>query len=111
MALMNCPECGQQISSKAGSCPYCGTPISNGNVAPKTMPHYVSLKSDKSKTVALLLCIFGGGLGLHQYYVGRIGKGLLYTFTVGIFGIGWVIDLISILLGTFKDNVGMPLRG
>jgi restriction system protein len=34
----------------------------------------------------------------------------LYLFTVGLFGIGWFIDLLKILLGSFRDNVGQPLR-
>lgn len=74
------------------------------------MANYSTLTSDKNKNTALLLCIFGGWLGLHQFYVGRIGKGLVYMFTVGLFFIGWFCDIISILLGTFRDNVGAPLR-
>lgn len=74
------------------------------------MANYVTNTSDKRKTTALLLCLIGGMFGLHQYYVGRIGKGLLYTFTCGLFGIGWVVDIIKILLGTYTDNVGAPLR-
>lgn len=49
-------------------------------------------------------------LGLHQFYVGKIGKGLLYMCTAGLFFIGVIADLISISLGSFKDNVGAPLR-
>lgn len=74
------------------------------------MANYVTNTSDKRKTTALLLCLIGGMFGLHQYYVGRIGKGLLYTFTCGLFGIGWAVDIIKILLGTYTDNVGAPLR-
>lgn len=29
MALINCPECGKEISDQAVSCPNCGTPINN----------------------------------------------------------------------------------
>ena len=74
------------------------------------MPNYVTPTSDKSKTVALLLCIFLGLFGIHRFYVGKIGTGLLYLFTVGLFGIGWIVDIVRILLGTFTDNVGTPLR-
>lgn len=74
------------------------------------MPNYVTPTSDKSKTVALLLCIFLGPLGIHRFYVGKIGTGLLYLFTMGLFGIGWIVDIVRILLGTFTDNVGTPLR-
>ena len=71
---------------------------------------YVTSTSDKSKTVALLLCIFLGIFGAHHFYVGRIGKGILYFFTAGLFGIGWLIDIFKILSGSFRDNVGNPLR-
>lgn len=74
------------------------------------MAHYQTITSDKNKDTALLLCVFGGWFGLHQYYVGNIGKGLLYTCTFGLFAIGWMIDIIKICLGSFKDNVGAPLR-
>lgn len=72
--------------------------------------NYVTISSDKSKTVALILCILGGYIGLHYFYVGRIGKGLLYMFTFGFCGIGWILDLIAILTGGFKDNAGAALR-
>lgn len=66
--------------------------------------------SDKSKTTALLLCIFVGYLGIHQFYVGNIGKGILYIFTGGLFCIGWWIDIFKIASGTFKDGAGVALR-
>lgn len=74
------------------------------------MSNYVTGTSDKSKKTALMLCIFLGYLGIHQFYVGKIGKGLIYMFTFGICGIGWIADIIKILLGSFRDNVGAPLR-
>ena len=74
------------------------------------MTDYVTQTSDKKKTVALLLCIFLGPLGFHHFYVGRIGMGILYFFTFGIFCIGWISDIIKIALGSFRDNVGAPLR-
>ncbi|MBA7469334.1 hypothetical protein ES707_04601 [subsurface metagenome] len=73
--------------------------------------NYVTKTSDnKQKKVALLLCIFFGPFGFHQFYVCRIGMGVLYLFTLGIFGIGWINDIINIALSSFKDNVGAPLR-
>lgn len=75
------------------------------------MANFVTQTSDKSKKKALLLCIFGGLFGLHYFYVGKIGKGLLYLFTCGLFMIGWIIDIFKIALGKFTDNIGVPLRG
>ena len=50
----------------------------------------------KDKTVAILLAIFGGGLGLHRFYLGSVGMGIVYLFTGGLFGIGWLVDIIKI---------------
>ena len=66
--------------------------------------------SDKSKMVALILCIFLGPLGVHYFYVGRIGRGVVALFTLDFFLIGWIFDIIKIATGGFRDNVGAPLR-
>ena len=74
------------------------------------MSTYVTNTSDKKKSTALILCIVGGYVGLHQYYVGKIGMGILYTCTAGLWGVGWFLDIFRILLVSFRDNVGAPLR-
>ena len=74
------------------------------------MAYYFTPTSDRSKIVALVLCIFLGVMGVHRFYVGKIGTGILYLFTGGFCGIGWLVDVISIATGSFRDNVGMPLR-
>ena len=63
-------------------------------------------KSDKNKITALLLCIFLGGLGIHRFYVGRIGTGIVWLLTGGVFGIGWIVDIIMIAVDKFKDKQG-----
>ncbi|MEO5643525.1 MAG: TM2 domain-containing protein [Bacteroidia bacterium] len=52
----------------------------------------------KSQIVALLLCIFLGPLGIHRFYLGYTGMGILYLFTAGLFGIGWIIDIILLII-------------
>lgn len=59
----------------------------------------------KSKWVSLFLCFFFGVLGAHKFYEGRILLGVLYVVTVGLFGIGVIIDLIVLL---FKPNPYYP---
>lgn len=62
--------------------------------------------SSKSRLVALLLCLFLGGLGVHRFYTGKIGTGILWLLTGGCFGIGVLVDLIVIICGNFKDKEG-----
>lgn len=64
----------------------------------------------KNKTVAMVLCIFLGYLGCHYFYVGKAGMGVLYLFTMGLFGIGWIVDIIRIAGGSFKDVNGLLLN-
>lgn len=52
----------------------------------------------KNQIVALVLCIFLGLLGIHRFYLGYTGMGVLYIFTLGLFGIGWLIDLILLII-------------
>jgi restriction system protein len=73
-------------------------------------PQYIVHTSSKSKTVALILCIFFGCLGVHRFYVGKIGTGIIYIFTGGLFTIGWIIDIIKIATGTFTDGAGVAIR-
>lgn len=51
----------------------------------------------KNKWVAFFLCLFVGFIGIHKFYEGKIGMGILYFFTGGLFIIGVVIDLITLL--------------
>ncbi|MFT6149441.1 MAG: hypothetical protein ACJAUH_002133 [Saprospiraceae bacterium] len=60
----------------------------------------VSNEGDTGKTqiVALLLCIFLGALGIHRFYLGYNGWGIIYLLTGGILGIGWLIDIILLII-------------
>jgi TM2 domain-containing membrane protein YozV/Zn finger protein HypA/HybF involved in hydrogenase expression len=60
----------------------------------------------KSQLVAFLLCFFFGLLGIHRFYLGHIGMGILYLLTAGLCGIGALIDLILILVGSMKPKDG-----
>lgn len=51
----------------------------------------------KNKWVAFLLCLFLGTIGAHKFYEGKVGMGILYVLTFGLFGIGWLVDCIVLL--------------
>ncbi len=51
----------------------------------------------RNKWIALTLCLFLGCFGAHKLYEGKSEMGVLYLFTIGLFGIGVLIDFINIL--------------
>lgn len=114
---MYCQNCGMEIPNNAVFCPKCGAAISGSSQG--YSPHsqqvhviheYHQAVSPKSRTVAFLLAIFLGGLGVHRFYVGKVGTGILWLCTGGVCGIGWLIDIIMTGAGCFRDCYGMPIR-
>ena len=68
------------------------------------------METDKRILPVLLLCFFLGGLGVHRFYVGKIGTGILMIVTIGGFcGIWVLIDFIMIVTGNFKDKEGRKI--
>lgn len=65
--------------------------------------------SPKSRGAALALCVLIGVFGAHRFYAGRILSGLIYLLTGGLLGIGCFVDLIFIIVGTFKDGEGRAI--
>lgn len=118
-AIKICPYCAAQQDETAVICAYCGMkigempektkapadsdasgPISRGEyhgtvteVQGPTLPP----ANSKDKYVSLLLCFFGGFFGLHKFYEGKIGMGILYLLTGGLFGFGAIIDFFVLL--------------
>ena len=66
-------------------------------------------KSDKNFVATLLLCLLLGGFGIHRFYVGKIGTGILQIITFGGLGVWVLIDLIMIAIGKFNDKSGLPI--
>jgi TM2 domain-containing membrane protein YozV len=60
--------------------------------------------SPKSRLAAALLAFFLGALGIHRFYVGKIGTGVLMIVTLGGLGIWVIVDIIVILVGSFRDK-------
>ena len=68
------------------------------------------MKSEKSFVAALILCLILGGLGVHRFYVGKTGTGIIMLLTLGGLGIWSLIDLIRIAVGNFTDSDGRPIK-
>ncbi|WP_411676899.1 TM2 domain-containing protein [Caproicibacter sp.] len=66
--------------------------------------------SPKSRLATLLLCFFLGVFGIHRFYVGKVGTGIIWLLTAGVFGIGSLIDFIMIICGVFKDQYGLEVK-
>lgn len=66
----------------------------------------VNKSENKSWLVTLLLCLFVGTLGVHRFYVGKIGTGILQLITFGGFGIWTLVDFILIACKKFTDENG-----
>lgn len=115
-----CPRCGTSYFTPA--CPNCGySPVNeryeqqlqkqNGSQQTVVHNHYGSQQSNVvpgqqtvvvrqgracNKSVALILCIFLGYLGAHKFYEGKTGTGLVYLCTFGLFGFGWLFDILAL---------------
>lgn len=113
---MYCKNCGKEIDNKAAVCIHCGVAVAeqqpvinivntNTNTNVNGVPAYIH----KKKWVAFWLCFFLGLFGVHRFYVGKVGTGIIWIFTGGFFGIGAIVDLFVILFGGFRDKAGQPL--
>ncbi len=97
-----CRHCGSLIHEESVVCPNCGRQVEElRREEPKVIERHTTVITngkEKDKWVAFFLCLFLGTLGIHKFYEGKVGMGILYIFTVGLFGIGVLIDLIRIVM-------------
>lgn len=117
---MYCKNCGKEITDNVSYCPTCGVSTGAAPQAAAQQPVINVVNNNtnvnkgfgyihKKKWLAFFLCLFLGYLGVHRFYVGKVGTGIIWLFTCGFFGLGWILDLIFILFGGFKDKAGQPL--
>lgn len=111
-----CPHCGERIDADCIICPKCGKQAgelpqdkqinivnNNNSSASAAASASVGVRTAVlgkycNKWTAFFLCLFLGYFGAHKFYEGRIGMGILYLLTIGLFGIGWIVDIILILM-------------
>lgn len=72
-----CAQCGTALEPSAAFCKNCGARI-NSSTAYQSQSQYTTSYSDKNKIAAGVLAILLGGLGVHKFYLGQIGLGILY---------------------------------
>jgi TM2 domain-containing membrane protein YozV len=121
-----CPSCGAAVRPAAAAAPppsaYAPPPaaparevninINQGQPAAPPPPVYaapaapVMGPSPKSRTVVTILAWFLGSLGVHRFYLGKVGTGIAMLFTVGGLGIWQLIDFIMAVAGKMKDKQG-----
>lgn len=80
--------------------------VTQVNVVNRQVPVYAN---QKSKSVALLLCIFFGYFGAHKFYLGKTKMGILYALTFGLGTLGWAFDIFMILFTRVTDSNGVPI--
>jgi hypothetical protein len=96
---MFCSRCGKELAGDQAFCPGCGTNlIQDPNVSPK------------SRLAKSLLAWYLGWLGVHRFYLGKIGTGVLMLLTFGGLGIWTIIDFIIAVTGNMKDKDGKLIK-
>lgn len=99
-----CPKCGRQVEqseNSSGGITINNAATSSASSSASATAQNVNQSEERKpkkidKMTALMMCIFGGWLGVHKFYEGKVGLGILYLLTFGLFGIGWIIDIIII---------------
>jgi TM2 domain-containing membrane protein YozV len=102
---MYCTTCGKTMPEGTRFCVDCGTSIGNPGRAQSAAVPKADV-SPKSRLVVTLLAYFVGVLGVHRFYLGKIGTGIAMIFTFGGLGIWAFVDFIIAVCGMMKDKEG-----
>jgi TM2 domain-containing membrane protein YozV len=95
--MIICQKCGTENQIDLNFCGKCGNNLT-GKIVPAS--------SNKTWFTTFWLCSYGGIFGIHRFYTGKIGTGILQLFSLGVFGIWTFIDWITIISNNFKDKDG-----
>jgi hypothetical protein len=106
--MVFCRACGKQLHFTALTCTQCGAQQQQQRVAAPGLPLDPNV-SPRLLLPAVLLCFWFGVFGVHRFFVGKVGTGLLMLFTFGGLGLWALIDLIILVCGAFTDSDGRKL--
>jgi hypothetical protein len=96
---MFCSRCGKELVGNPAFCPGCGANLIHDlNVSPK------------SRLATSLLAWYLGWLGVHRFYLGKIGTGILMLLTFGGLGIWIIIDFVLAVTGNMRDKDGKLIK-
>lgn len=87
-----CSECGKIIKAKAEICPKCGV----RQFSPPS-PFGATTANGRNRVVAALLAFFVGGFGIHKFYLGQTGLGILYLVFFWTF-IPFIVAFIEFIM-------------
>lgn len=131
-----CPQCGAPINPDASECKFCGEKLVQKAVnqtmnqnpmagqpqvqnvyiqqpqQPVMQPMYTGINPSwpiKNKIVAGILAILLGGIGIHKFYLGKIGMGILYVCFCWT-GIPAIIGFIEGLLYLCSNDENFQLK-
>ena len=91
-----CSDCGKTVAANADYCMNCGVAIKKAGKSGDL--------GGQDKVVMILICLFLGGLGIHNFMMGETKKGvfkIIMSLCCGIGGILALIDLIKIAMGSY----------
>tara|TARA_B110000116_G_C16207953_1_gene303838 strand:- start:60 stop:374 length:315 start_codon:yes stop_codon:yes gene_type:complete len=103
---MFCNKCGKEINDEAVICIHCGCSV----IKKSTSSNILDTPGEKSGIVALILNFFFGYLGVHRFYSGHIGIGIIQLLTFGGCLIWAIVDFVVILMGNYTDSEGNPMK-
>jgi TM2 domain-containing membrane protein YozV len=107
MSMVHCRGCGQKIHETAPACPHCGAPQRAVTASAPAIPGLTFTGPHGKSWLALfVLCFFAGFLGVHRFYVGKVGSGIAQLLTFGGLGFWILWDFIQICRGRFTDSAG-----
>ena len=108
---MFCKYCGNEIDEEVVVCTKCGKQVKElkysdekNSLSNINLEGFGNRNVEKNKVLSIILCCLGffGVGGIHKFYEGKIGMGILYFLTGGLFWIGTIVDLITFL--NIKDE-------